>query len=231
MDTAPTHFKPNAQAPIAIFGGKGSAEVAAEYLAASGAENRVLGFLNDQIPIGEKLAGYDIVGAFEDWSKLPDTTLFLAPLHKAKEAQARLSRIESLGIPADRWTSAYHPHSSIAKSAVIGPGANIGAYVNVSPSTTIGRHVSIRASTYVGHDVRIRDFVFVGAGAAIAGYSQIGDGAFIGMNAVIQESTKIGKFAVVGMGAVVTRDVADYEIVVGNPARTLGHTTERPVER
>ena len=57
----------------------------------------------------------------------------------------------------------------------------------------------------------------------MAGYSQIGFGAFVGLNASIREGVKIGAFAVVGMGASVMRDVGDFEIVSGNPARRVGY--------
>lgn len=209
-------------APIAIFGGKGGGEVSAQHLVAAGAQDRILGFLNDQHPVGTKIAGFDVLGGFDDWKSLPGNTRFVAPLHKVKEAQARSQLVEALDIPEERWTSICHPFASIASSATLGPGATIGAFVDVQPSVTLGRHVAIRSSAYIAHDVQLEDFVFIGAGTAIAGYCQVGHGAFVGINSAIHENTKIGAFAVVGMGSGVTRDVADYEIVAGTPARHIG---------
>lgn len=50
----------------------------------------------------------------------------------------------------------------------------------------------------------------------------IGDGAWIGYGAMVRGGVRIGKYAVVGMGAVVTHDVPDYSIAIGNPARVIG---------
>ena len=50
----------------------------------------------------------------------------------------------------------------------------------------------------------------------------VGEGAHVGNNAVVREDCAIGAFAVVGIGAVVTKDVAAYMIVAGNPAKVIG---------
>jgi len=208
---------------VAIFGGRGGGVVTAEYLAAAGASDRFLGFLNDIEAPGDLIAGYEVLGGFEDWRSLPDDTQFCAPLHKVKESQMRAARVEALGIPEAKWARVLHPYCAVAGSAVIGPGASIGAFSDIQPGAVLGRHVAMRSNVYLAHDTTVGDFVFIGAGASIAGYAGIGRGAFIGINAAIREGVSIGDFAIVGLGACVSRDVADYEIVAGNPARRIGH--------
>ncbi|HEY4495143.1 MAG TPA: hypothetical protein VJC01_01685, partial [Candidatus Paceibacterota bacterium] len=61
----------------------------------------------------------------------------------------------------------------------------------------------------------------------IGGSVEIGDGSFVGISASIKNQKKIGKNVVVGMGAVVTKDVPDNTIVIGNPARHFA--TEFPI--
>lgn len=61
----------------------------------------------------------------------------------------------------------------------------------------------------------------------IRGEIIVGDDAWIGTNAIILPNIKVGKCAVIGAGAVVTKDVEDYSIVGGNPAKKLGDVRER----
>lgn len=208
--------------PVAIFGGRGGGLVTAEYLMAAGQSDTLLGFLNDELDRGETVGGYDILGRFEDWSMLPPDTRFCAPLHKVKVNAARASRIETLGVPDDRWATIRHPFCAVAQTAKIGRGSSIGAYADIQPGAVIGRHVAVRSKTYLAHDVSVGDFSFIAAGASIGGYSRIGNGAFVGLNAVVLEHLTIGAFAVIGAGSCVARDVQDFEIVAGNPARRIG---------
>jgi UDP-3-O-[3-hydroxymyristoyl] glucosamine N-acyltransferase len=86
----------------------------------------------------------------------------------------------------------------------IGRGTKIDSYVHVGHNSQIGRHVVITAQVMLGGSVQIEDYVWIGPGAVIR------DGAL-----------SIGEHAVIGMGAVVTKNVAPHETVVGVPARPL----------
>ncbi len=222
-DLSTTRFAPDG--PVAILGGAGGGVVTAEYLVAAGAGDRILGFLNDKEAPGQQICGYDVLGGFEDWKKLPSDTQFCAPVHKVKQNEARAARIAGLDIPEDRWAKILHPYCAVASSAQVGPGASIGAFSDLQPGVVLGRHVAMRSNVYLAHDTMVGDFVFIGAGVSIAGYGRIGNGAFIGINAAIREDISVGAFAVVGAGASVARDVADYEIVAGNPARRIGYVS------
>jgi acetyltransferase-like isoleucine patch superfamily enzyme len=73
----------------------------------------------------------------------------------------------------------------------------------------------------IAHEVSIGDSVFIAHGCCISGCVRVGDGAFVGTNATILPRLQIGKWVTVGAGTVVTRDVADYATVVGNPSRIV----------
>ena len=108
----------------------------------------------------------------------------------------------------------------------IGEGAILGPYTTVTSNVTIGRYFHLNPYAYVAHDCHIGDFVTFAPAAHCNGRVVVEDYAYIGSAAVIKQGTEdkpmvIGKGAIVGMGAVVTKSVAPYTTVVGNPAAPL----------
>lgn len=101
----------------------------------------------------------------------------------------------------------------------------LGNYVQESVITQagveIGDNSSIHIGTMIGHESRIGNSVFIAHAVSISGSCTIEDGVFIGTNATVLPRTRIGKWSIIGAGAVVTRDVPDYSVVVGNPARII----------
>jgi len=115
----------------------------------------------------------------------------------------------------------------------IGEGAILCPYTTVTSNVTIGRYFHLNPYSYVAHDCRIGDFVTFAPAAHCNGRVVIEDYAYIGSAAVIKQGTPdkpmvIGKGAVVGMGAVVTKSVAPYTTVVGNPAAPLVRRERSP---
>lgn len=210
---------------VAIFGGPGGGAIAAESisaLAASGTDIRLLGFLNDVLPRGELVSGVPVIGTFATWRELPDEVTFLAPLHKAKAMPGRVRIVDGLGIPDHRWTTIIDPRSAIAPDASIGRGCFIGPFASVGPAARVGAHTVVRAGGRVSHDCTIGNFAFVGSNAVVCGYGDVGEGAYIAPGATIGDGLRIGKFAVVGLGSVVTKNVSDFVVAAGVPARPIG---------
>jgi UDP-2-acetamido-3-amino-2,3-dideoxy-glucuronate N-acetyltransferase len=131
--------------------------------------------------------------------------------------------------------------SHVLKNCRIGESCNIGQNVVIGPDVTIGRGCKIQNNISVYKGVTLEDYVFCGPSmvftnvynprAHIARMEEIRPtlvktGASIGANATIVCSTTIGRYAFVGAGAVVNRDVPDYALVVGNPARQIGWMCE-----
>ena len=103
----------------------------------------------------------------------------------------------------------------------IGSGTVIGqnVFLDGRAKLTIGNHVDIASDVLIynsEHDIDSEDF------APVKGEIEIGDFAFIGPRVIILPGVKIGKGAVVAAGAVVTKDVREFEIVGGVPARVIG---------
>jgi acetyltransferase EpsM len=210
---------------IAIFGGKGGAEIAAHSvarLAEAWPGIALVGYLNDQLAPGAALTGGTVLGPFASWTELPGDVRFLAPLHKPKEMRARHERVLGLGVPDDRWAKLVDPGAVVAPNATVAAGSVVGPLVVIGPSCSLGHHVACWPAAQIGHDVEIGDFVFLARGSIVGGYCAIGTGAYVGIGAVIRERCRVGRFAVVGAGAVVIADVPDGAMVAGNPARVIG---------
>jgi sugar O-acyltransferase (sialic acid O-acetyltransferase NeuD family) len=110
--------------------------------------------------------------------------------------------------------------------AVIGNGSMVLQGAIVQAASSIGKHVILNTGCQVDHDCSLGNFVHVAPSAVLCGSVQVEDGALIGANAVVIPKTKIGKLAVVGAGTVVTKDVPDYAVVVGSPARIIKYCKE-----
>jgi sugar O-acyltransferase (sialic acid O-acetyltransferase NeuD family) len=106
----------------------------------------------------------------------------------------------------------------------IGEGALISPFVTLTSNIQIGRFFHANLYSYVEHDCVIGDFVTFAPGVKCNGNVHIHDHAYIGAGAILRQGKPgqplvIGRGAIIGMGAIVTKNVAEGETVIGNPAR------------
>jgi UDP-2-acetamido-3-amino-2,3-dideoxy-glucuronate N-acetyltransferase len=131
--------------------------------------------------------------------------------------------------------------SHIMSNCVIGEGCNIGQNVVVSPEVVLGKNVKIQNNVSIYTGVTCDDDVFLGPSCVFTNVNNprsgvnrrgqydkthVGKGASIGANATIICGHNIGSYAFIGAGAVVTKDIPNYALVVGNPARHVGWMSE-----
>jgi len=130
----------------------------------------------------------------------------------------------------------------IQSGAQIGKNCSLGQNVNISNNVIIGNDVKIQNNVSVYEGVEIEDGVFCGPSCVFTNdltprarfpkghvnYKKtlIKEGASIGANATIVCGHTVGKYAMVAAGAVVTKDVPDYALVSGIPARVVGSVDE-----
>ena len=137
-------------------------------------------------------------------------------------------------------TKVWH-FSHLMANCKIGEGCNVGQNVVISPKVILGKNVKVQNNVSIYTGVECEDDVFLGPSMVFTNvinprsainrknqYSKtiVKKGATIGANATIVCGHTIGRYAFVGAGAVVTNDVPDYALVVGNPARQTGWISE-----
>ncbi|MCL2245785.1 MAG: N-acetyltransferase [Lentimicrobiaceae bacterium] len=131
--------------------------------------------------------------------------------------------------------------SHIMSNCKMGENCNIGQNVVISPEVVLGNNVKVQNNVSIYTGVTCGDDVFLGPSmvftnivnprSAICRREQyekthVGKGATIGANATIICGHNIGEYAFIGAGAVVTKEVPNYALVVGNPARQTGWMSE-----
>ena len=126
---------------------------------------------------------------------------------------------------------ARHPTAFVAADAQVGAGSHVLAHTSICSDTVVGRGCLINTGAIADHECRIGNGVHLCPGAHLAGCIEVGDCALIGTGAVVLPRKRIGERAIVGAGAVVTKDVAPYTVVVGNPARVLRTLAPESSER
>jgi UDP-2-acetamido-3-amino-2,3-dideoxy-glucuronate N-acetyltransferase len=118
----------------------------------------------------------------------------------------------------------------------IGKSCKIDAFVYVEEGVIIGNNCKIRPFVFIPTGITIEDDVFVGPNVTFTNdkhpkvkgdwkllKTTVKQGVSIGANSVVLPGITIGKNALVGAGSVVTKDVPENSIVVGNPAKIIGY--------
>jgi UDP-2-acetamido-3-amino-2,3-dideoxy-glucuronate N-acetyltransferase len=128
--------------------------------------------------------------------------------------------------------------SHIMPDAVIGENCNIGQNVVVSRGCTIGANCKIQNNVSIYTGVILEEYVFCGPSMVFTNVinprshivrkdeyqeTRVRRGASIGANATIVCGVTLGRYSFIGAGAVVTKDVPDYALIVGNPGRLKGY--------
>jgi UDP-2-acetamido-3-amino-2,3-dideoxy-glucuronate N-acetyltransferase len=131
--------------------------------------------------------------------------------------------------------------SHVMSGAVLGERCNIGQNVVISPDVVLGNNVKVQNNVSIYTGVLLEDDVFCGPSMVFTNVvnprshvvrrheyqrTLVKRGASLGANCTVVCGHTIGKYAFIGAGSVVTKDVPDYALVIGNPGRVAGWVCE-----
>jgi UDP-2-acetamido-3-amino-2,3-dideoxy-glucuronate N-acetyltransferase len=144
------------------------------------------------------------------------------------------------GCSIGNHTKIWH-FSHLMTGCEIGEKCNIGQNVVISPEVKLGKNVKVQNNVSIYTGVICEDDVFLGPSMVFTNVinprsaiirkteylkTLVKKGASIGANATIVCGNDIGKYAFIGAGAVVTKEIVDFALVVGNPAKQIGWVSE-----
>jgi len=185
----------------------------------------ILGFIDDDpAKWGTSFAGYPVLGGFEALETLDLPGVSFVNLISS-DCTVRYATSQRLINNGYTFTSLIDPSVDM-NGVVAGTGLYIQEGVHIQQSAVIEDNASIHMAALIAHQARVGHSCFIAHAVSVSGCVDIGDRVFVGTNATILPHRTIGKCSVIGAGSVVTKDVPEYTVVAGNPARVI-----REVER
>ncbi|PST84061.1 acetyltransferase [Pedobacter yulinensis] len=194
-----------------LIGAGGHAKVVLEMLSEMGMT--VHGIWDDN-PSVKNLLGYPVLGSVMSLLETNPQEVIVAI------GNNDIRRKIALQLRA-KAACAFSKTSSISLSAELGGGCVVMPNASINAGTRCGSHVIVNTNASVDHDCLLGDYVHISPQAGIAGNVEIGEGTHVGIGASVIQGLKIGKWCVIGAGAVVLKDLPDYAVAVGNPARIV----------
>jgi len=114
-----------------------------------------------------------------------------------------------------------HPTAQVAEESRVEEGTVVFHNSVIQTGTTIGKHSIINTTASVDHDCTIENYVHIAPNTTICGGISIGEGTLVGAGTVIVPNIKIGRWCIISAGSVVTKDIPDFSLIAGNPARII----------
>lgn len=198
-----------------LIGASGHAKVVMDCLLDAGV---AIEGLFDQDPAVNNLKGYSVKGDYTS-SHTEEPLIISIGVNSIRQRIAEHLKGRVFG-------KVIHPSAMISSDVILGEGTVVFHGAIIQSSTKIGKHVIVNTSASIDHDCIIGDYVHIAPQVTLCGNVSIGKGTLVGAGAVVIPGIKIGKDCIIGAGSAVFRNVPDYGMVVGNPARLIKYTNE-----
>lgn len=211
---------------VIIIGGEGNGGVIASCIE----DNRerfndyeweLVGFLND-FEKGKKINGYPVLGGTDEIDNfLKEDYYFVYAIHMIGRNVKSEEVFMKMNIPIQRFAVIVHKTAFVAKNAVLEPGVFVMSNSYIGPAAKIGYCTLVMANALIGHNTTVGPLCHFSVGSITSSYITIGKVSDVTLGARVLEKRNIGNYAVAGANSLITKDIPDYEIHVGSPAKFL----------
>lgn len=211
---------------VIIIGGEGNGGVIASCIEDNrkrfnDLEWEVGGFLND-FEKGKKINGHPVLGGTDDISTfLNGDYYFMYAIHIIGRNVKSEEVFLNMKIPKERFATIIHKSAFVADNALLEPGVFVMSNGYVGPAAKIGQCCLIMANALIGHNTTVGPLCHFSVGSITSSYVTIGKVSDVTLGAKVLEKRSIGNYAVAGANSLITKDIPDYEIHVGSPAKFL----------
>jgi len=207
---------------IVVIGASGHAKVIIDIIEREGKYD-ILGLIDSYKEKGGKTFGYAILGTekiipqlIED-ENLYGGVLAIGDNFIRKELFFKIKEIQ----PDFKYINAIHPQAVIGAKVILGKGIVIMPGVIVNTQSKIGNFCILNTKSTLDHECKMQNFSSLGPGTNVGGNVGIGECTAISLGAKVIENIAIGKHTVIGAGSLVIRDVGDFKVAFGIPAKEV----------
>ncbi|MEG1931463.1 MAG: NeuD/PglB/VioB family sugar acetyltransferase [Anaerovorax sp.] len=186
-------------------------------------------FFIDDIQPDRKLCNYCVL-SFEQICALYSSAQieFIIAVGEPFLREKLYHKVKSFGYSL---TTLVHPSAILTNSTILKEGVIVNAFSFVSCDVFLDCNALIQNHVSIGHDTKIGSHCVISAGDMIGGHSYVGSRTYISMGISIKDRISIGSDSILGLGSVVTQNIPDNVIAMGNPARGLKHNDDHQVFR
>lgn len=215
---------------VVIIGGEGNGGVIASCVK----DNRVkyndleweiVGFVNDY---EKEVIGYPVLGNLDSIPELLENTeyYFIWAIHLVGRNVLTEKLFRKANIPQDRLATIIHKSAFVAENAILEPGVFVMSSCYIGSMAHIGSCTLVMANSMLTHNIKTGPLCHCSVGSIMTGYSQMGLCADLAVGSTLLAYVKVGNYAMAGAASLVTKDIPDYEIHVGVPAKFLKRIRE-----
>lgn len=205
--------------PLVLIGGGGHCKSVIE--AAESQGRTILGVLDLPERVGDAILSTNVIGIDDDISDYITKADFVVTVGFVKNPSTRIRLFNKVKNTGGRLASIIASSANVSKYATMGEGTVVMHHAFVNAGARIGDNVIINTFANIEHDVVIGAHSHISTGAMVNGCAHIGQSCFIGSQVVIANNVIVADDVIIGAGAVVTKNIEESGVYVGNPARLL----------